>query len=1009
MKPLKLELSAFGPYLDKVEIDFTRLDGNGIYLVSGDTGSGKTMIFDAIAFALYNKTSGNNRTSKDLRNVMATDQLTYVDYSFKINSSIARIKRIPAQIQRLADKDKKIAASYQFFLDDQELRFDGDNDIASIVGVNYDEFSQIVMIAQNEFMALITQSDSKRTEILKKLFKIPNMNDFTTMLSQEYGAAKSDHTRFNDNIVDMLELYEFQNQGDDAKIVEQFEQKQGEYESDKKALELQVGELENELAALDKQVREINEINSLFDALKEAIEDKSQLLSSRDITLEDQLSLLKAAAKVKPAHELIQNTSRDIATLVATISNLNTELEGNKEKIKELKKEVDSKELYQQQIRVHQATANELEQKRIQLDKIRSVKDDIAAFTQRNKGLCGKIDTLLENQKNNQTNLAALKQYLEKETDMATGRIKWQNEIDRLTRQATTIQSCLKEKENETRIKEQHLSALKRYETLDDALKQAKLVFAQAQKRKNEYAIGYIASSLKDNEPCPVCGSLNHPQVAPLLESDISQEHLDALQQEQDALQSELNEAVAVAGDLNGRLKNVVEKLETLKQELGNIDDYDLLLEKNRLDLKAANEKMAQINGYFRQLDATKEKQAKLEQAMADDAGALTSHNSEVERLNGVISSLQGQLDELPKISRTQEELENDIRAHQEAAKSLEDRIAANQDSYHLALNQITRIETSLQEKSGQKDQLETANEKNRIGYERELSLLDYSRETIEAAFDQIGRINELESIIEQYNRALVKVESTIELYKAKTQNKQVGDPAVLVDQANLKRDLLAKVKDELATISSRLLTIQNDSTKISQWLKNRQGAQERYQIHYDLYQTAKGSLAGQKKLAFETYLVYSYFEELLEYANVIFSQLTNERYQFVASEPDNKRATSGFVLGILDRENSKTRLARTLSGGETFKAALSLAIGLSRLVQDKSGCVELNSIFIDEGFGTLDDNSLNIAINTLQSIRLEDQMIGIISHVNLLKERIDNKILVRKDNEKSVIEIVEG
>lgn len=1009
MKPLKLELSAFGPYLDKVEIDFTRLEGNGLYLVSGDTGSGKTMIFDAIAFALYNKTSGNNRTSKDLRNVMATNQLTYVDYSFKINSSIARIKRIPAQIQRLADKDKKIAASYQFFLDDQEIRFDGDNDIASIVGVNYDEFSQIVMIAQNEFMALITQSDSKRTEILKKLFKIPNMNDFTTMLSQEYGAAKSDHTRFNDNIVDMLELYQFENQGDDAKIVEQFEQKKGEYESEKKTLEVQVGEIENELAALDSQVREINEINSLFEALQEAIDNKDRLLSSRDITLEDQLSLLKAAAKVKPAYDLIQNSNKEITALVGAINNLNAELEGNREKIGELKKEVDSKEIYQEQIRNYQRTANELEQKRIQLDKIRSIKDDIAAFAQRSKGLCGKIDTLLQSQKNNQTSLVALKQFLEKETAMATGRVEWQNEIDRLNRQEMAIQSCLKEMENERTIRRQHLAALESYEKLDDELKQAKLILHQAQKRKNDYAIGYIAASLKDSEPCPVCGSLSHPHVAPLLESDISQEHLDGLQQKQDAIQSELNKAISLAGDLKGDLKNVLEKLETLKKELGQIDDFDLLLEKNRMDLKAANEKMAEINGYFRQLDATKEKISRLEQAMADDAVALTSHNSEVERLNGVMSSLQAQLDELPHISRTQGELESEIQASQKAAKTLEDKITANQNSYHLALNQITRIETSLQEKSSQKDQLENTNERNRIGYEQDLSLLDYSRETIEAAFNQIGRINELESKIEQYNLTLAKVESTIELYKAKTQDKKVGDPAFLVERADLKKALLATIKDDLTNVSSRLLTIRNDATKISQWLKNRQAAQERYQVHYDLYQTAKGSLAGQKKLAFETYLVYSYFEELLEYANVIFSQLTNERYQFVASEPDNKRATSGFVLGILDRENSKTRLARTLSGGETFKAALSLAIGLSRLVQDKSGSVELNSIFIDEGFGTLDDNSLNIAINTLQSIRLEDQMIGIISHVNLLKERIDNKILVRKDNEKSVIEIVEG
>ncbi len=1009
MKPLKLELSAFGPYLDKVEIDFTRLDGNGLYLVSGDTGSGKTMIFDAIAFALYNKTSGNNRTSKDLRNVMATDQLTYVDYTFKINSSIARIRRVPAQIQKLAEKDKKIAASYRFFLDDKEMKFEGGNDISSIVGVTYDEFTQIVMIAQNEFMALITQSDSKRTDILKKIFKIPNMNSFTTMLSDNYQEARSDLDRFNDNIVDILELYQFENRGEDEILVEQFEHKKGEYENDKNTLETQVTKLEEELAIIDRQVREINETNALFEALAKAGEGKSQLMASRDITLEDRLSLYKAAAKVKPEYELIQSNDREIATLTAAITNLKSELEENRKTIIELKKEVDRRDIYLEQTKVHQKSANDLEQQKIQLEKIRSLEGDIANFTKRNKGLCGKIELLLQAQKDNQTSLVALKQYLEKETAMATSKITWQNEIDRLRNQADTIQSRLREKANEKTIREMHLEALSHYESLANELRQAKQALNQAQKRKNDYAIGYIAASLKDNEPCPVCGSLSHPDVAPVFESDISQENLDSLLQKQDAIQGELNKAISKGSDLNASLKNAQEKLETLELELGKPDDYDALDEKNRAGLKKANERLADVKSYFRGLDAMKEKLGKLEQAMEQDSATLTSHNSEVERLNGVISSLQGQLDELPRILKTPEELENEIRECLAAAKSLEDRIASNQNNYHLAENQITRIETSLLEKASRKDQLEIANAKNRSQYEQALSLLAFPTESVEAAFAQIGLIDQLEMEKEKYDQTLNKIESTIEFYKQQTKDKQVGDPAPLNEQTSIKKETLDDIKDRLTQVTSQLLTIVNDTGKLRSWLQNRNEAQEKHHTYYDLYQTAKGSLAGQKKLAFETYLVYSYFEELLEYANVIFGELTNERYQFVASEPDNKKVTSGFVLGILDRENSKTRLARTLSGGETFKAALSLAIGLSRLVQDKSGSVELNSIFIDEGFGTLDDNSLNTAINTLQSIRLEDQMIGIISHVNLLKERIDNKILVRKDNEKSVIEIVEG
>ncbi len=1009
MKPIKLELSAFGPYLNKVEIDFTRLQDNGLYLVSGDTGSGKTMIFDAISYALYNKTSGGKRTSKDLRTVTATTQTTYVDYSFEVNGRVMRIKRTPEQVVTADEKEKKVRSSYQLFIDGQEVDLSRDYGIPEIVGINYEEFTQIVMIAQNDFMKLINSNEKERTAILKKLFKIPNMSQFNIFLKERADAAKNEFERINKNIADITASHEIDSAKNSLEAIGQLEVVEDGLVEMKTSLETKSATQEAKLLELSTKLEQVKNINGLFVKLEQAQNRLAELENSYDTGLEAKIELLKVAKDLKPDHDNLENSQKNLVGLKSEYEAKIAELQLKKDELAVAESEVAKEPEYKKANEKLRGEVNELtrliEQMKTKVEleqRILILRESIAKLVRDKADLTAKQSEL---------DLAKTKldQFINQENRNLELKNSLENQLQKQKELDHKIDEFLQEKQNLTKLTSNHLSAVEQYRNLDRDYQKAASNFEAAQKANNDYAVGFIAANLVANQPCPVCGSLEHPSIAPLSGKEITKEELERLKLAQDRIQKCLNDQVASTSAIKAKLESKQETVTKLQEEIGGGDDVQAMHEKCREAIEELSASMLKVKAYFVKLPDQKAELEQLAQRITANDSQISSLENQQSTNKGILQQLEEQLAKMPQIAMSISQLETIASSKKEAIEANETTIAANNKIFHELDNLVAGIKAAIEAKKAQIETQKELIEKYRHKYQEKMSQVDYPEIIILENFQEVTHLSEYEKYVANYRTELGAIKSQIAVYQGETKDQKVEEEQQYQLAIADSKNLTMKIKEEANTVNAKLAKVSEDLSKMRSYTKLATLAEERLAIYDDLYRTSKGQIAGQKKLEFETYLVYSYFEELLTYANAIFADLTNNRYQFVVSEPESKGKSYNFILGVLDRENSKTRLARTLSGGETFKAALSLSIGLSRLVQDKSGTVELNSIFIDEGFGTLDDNSLNQAINCLQSIRLENQMIGIISHVNILKERIDNKIVVRKDGETSNIEIIEA
>ena len=867
MKPLKLIMSAFGPFAEMTEIDFTKIGKCGVYLITGDTGSGKTTIFDAISFALYGEASGgrDRRSVKSFRSDFALSSAeTYVIFEFEQHGKHYEIRRSPSY-ERLSKRGRSggmIVTQHEAVLTDLSngsvwtKTDEAGKKIEEIIGLNRNQFSQTVMIAQGDFLKIINNKSDDRKQIFQKLFN--------------------------------------------TSLYDRFQQKLKEIDADLESQSEKITwELKNEMS---RGITDSGEIDKSDEVCAEAYLD---FLTKDNIKY---TSLLKKMILKKD--ELSESNDHHIR-LIAEGRELNLKLEELEKKNKELsdclqksdamnKKAIEISNAKQAgQILIHEKL---LEDKR-------------RSLSQKNNERI-----MLEQQESEHKN----KLYTASEKYKAAKR---ESEcLDELRRKYTILENALPlfRQLNENRKKyaqtsERLLNLREKSESADKEYRKALDAFILGQ-------AGLLAERLENGKPCPVCGSDSHPRPAGLSEDTPSQ--------------SAVNELEESAVRLRETYKKCSEECALFKAAVENIEKNEIIKEQSE---EALLKNLSEIK---KQIENTEENLKKAESV----------YNNEMQ--NGL------KLDERKSFNKS--ELE---RLQKEEKRYLMD--------FENALSQSRFDSTEAYESSKLDPEI----------------IEKYERE------------------IENYNSSVNILESSIKELKRITLKKIRVDIATLEKEKSEISDKLKNISEQISSVRTRLDINASVVKNMKRLIEKQKIIRNDWGIINDLYKTASGQQGGGKsKIRFEAYVQRYYFRQIISCANKRLKLLTDDAFVLKCSErTKDLRRQSGLELEVLDRKTGQWRDVSTLSGGESFLAALALALGLSDIVQENRGGIQIDSMFIDERFGTLDDNSLNQTLDLLDRLAGGKRLIGIISHVGELKNRIDKKIKVYKTSVGSEIEISES
>lgn len=913
MRPLKLIITGFGTYCQRTEIDLEQLGTQGLYLITGDTGSGKTTIFDAISYALYGSVNGQNRTIAMIRSTFATPDIpTEVELTFEYRGKTYVVKRNPEYERRSRRGDsvtKQIAEATLSMPDGTVVTGQGKvtNAINELLGIDANQFSQIVMIAQGDFQKLLMEDTGKRQDIFRKIFK----TDYYQILQQ--------------------------------KLSEQ-----------EKNLERECTDIEKALSIF---------VNGILCDPTSTLNIELEKAKSNALGITDEIELIKKIiAEDQTAHkkltDIITDLEKQCNTLRDTLSK-NEEVEKHRADYKQ--KSADFEEIQKTIVEVKQAFENEKGRAKERTDKeaelvvlneelkkyeeLDAIAKDVKDIENQKKGLKEQIDTIKANCEECDKQTSSLSEELKEladaeekfyKADAAQKEAdKRKNDFDELEKSAADCEHLLKEF---NALQEAYISTQKSYEEFDVNYKHLRKVYMDEQ-------AGIIAQELKDGVPCPVCGSLDHPKPATKSEGAPTKEQLDQAEKEDKELEQKVSSASIKCAESKTLYENTLkvvkenyaklakdesaEDLSLLKQKIAEQKDKALNL------LKECNERLEEENSRVEQKNKKNEELPELQER-------LKQKTEELQKKNEELSALDARLQEKEKLAKDQR------------SKLKFENLDAARDAVSALQNQIDKLKQDFDE---------AENKYN----------------------DEQTKFTALESQVKQLEAQL---KGTEEINVVELQKK--------LDDLDKKRN---NITDQKTAVDSRLTTNNTALENIKQRSQELSVIQNQYSYVSALSKTANGGLSGGKeKIKLETYIQMTYFDRIIAHANKRLMIMSDMQYELVRKkEAADLRSQTGLELDVIDHYNGGQRSVKSLSGGESFQASLALALGLSDEVRLSAGGIKIDSMFIDEGFGTLDSETLQKAFKALSGITEGNRLVGIISHVDLLKEKIDKQIVVKK------------
>lgn len=906
MRPLKMTVSAFGPYAGKTEINFSKLKDPGLYLITGDTGAGKTTIFDAISYALFGEASGKVRESSMLRSKYAApEDKTYVSLTFSYMGKTYTAERNPEYLRpsKRGGGETMQSADASLTLPDGSV-ISGIRDVGEkikeLLGVDKNQFSQIVMLAQGDFLKLLLSSTDERKAIFRNLFKTGLYSDLQEKLKEETSSAKSEYDKesaFLSSACDITLLRdEYKAEFYDARNLSEFDRI-------KDVLAKTIKKDTSESAKLKKEADGINnlllslagKLSRAEDALKR---DKSlESLKKEEAEIKSDLSLKSEELEsAKSAFLLAEENAKEADILTLRLSDYDRLDEKNallSERIK------DEDEL---------------------IKKLSALKLKINALAEKSSAIKKEQKRIADRAEEKEKTLALIS-----ETEKAIERS--QALSGDLRDLISALSKLSKEQAEYKKAKELSDGLSEKYSEINSA-------FLDAQ-------AGIIASSLSDGKPCPVCGSVTHPAPAHLLPFSPDESDVKKAKTAVDKARETSEEKSRGCGVLSGTVKTLTEKIRSVRSDFcaENADAVLLESDENALTL------------------------CKKLSALNDEKKLFASDGECLKELDSELS------DSEEKISLVKE---NAVRTESEIKA---------------AKKNISEIKKAVRELSG------TLKFSSKSDAEKHIKrLTDLKNEAIETLD---GKKSELEALNAKLNTVSGKIASLGEEQK----DREAENLDVLEQKKAELTEKSDAVKSELDNYTVRINGNKKALAQIEKSLKKTEKIKSRWSMLKSLSDTANGTISGKEKIKLETYVQSEFFDRIIRRANLRFMIMSGGQYELIRSKTyNNKRSQLGLDLNVIDHYNGSERSVKTLSGGEAFKASLSLALGLSDEIQSMHGGTSFDTLFVDEGFGSLDSESLEKALRALYSLSESNKTVGIISHVAELREKIPNQIVVSKD-----------
>ena len=887
MRPELLTMQAFGPYKDLTTIDFTKLDDHGIYLLTGPTGAGKTMIFDAIMYALYQTGSGEYRNKEDTfrnRNV-PIDVKPFVRLTFSVLNKRYTIERT---LRYKAKKDNKNLTDVKVYLKDESnnqlytnLKEVNDK-IIEIIGVDKNQFVQICMIAQGEFKKILNAKTQDRILIFRKLFNSEKYNELQDAILDDYLGLRRKHDDLTLSLYSVLQNVEID---DRDELLSKY------------LLSDKVDELLNKQIAKDR-------IKVDSDSEKAKLIDKQ--LVDIDISINKALQLKKDQEEINKQKLLVNDLNNQRIIVSEKLNKLN----GDDELISKID------------------------------DHINKINNDLNAYKQLddlNKKLNSinisidntskKLNKLNDDKQLNDKEIMKLEKIIDDNSDIEAKSLKHSQLLKEWMQQKDVYQKYISDKKI---LDNDELLLNNKQGIFQDKYN---IYLANKALYDKEYdrflcnQAGILAKDLKDGEACPVCGSTSHVRLAKILDDVYSYEKLDELKK---IVEVQSNECLQLSRDIasiSARIKVAKETLDSIV-----VSDID------------------EINSNIKSLNALLLADKKNNDKYKDALNKLPLLKENGDKLNGLIN-----------------------------------------DNSHMLVKLIS--------------------DKDNVGvyYQDIKSKLSY--DCLDSANKMLNKLKEQKKQILDNIRSLqekiIGIDNSISASKAiiSTLQSKLADSKVFdIDKLNASKNELNKLKSELNNEIKNTYSILDKNIKILNNIKpiylDINANEDKLQLISKINDTINGRSGKESgKIKLETYVQMKFLDEILIKCNLRLMAMTNDQYSLCRhKEADNRQSQTGLDIDVIDHYNNSIRPVSSLSGGESFKASMALALGLSDEIQASSK-IKLETLFIDEGFGTLDDESLEAMMNILADLSNSNKLIGIISHVEQLKQRIDKQIVVSKDS----------
>lgn len=1003
MMPISLTLSAFGPYPDTITIDFESFQEDGLFLITGPTGSGKTMIFDAMIFALYGKTSGQIRQTDSLRCDHALNEIpTFVEFSFSLHQQNYTIKRNPKYY--LEGKKTPKQPSALLILPDGKM-VEGIKEVnqkmISLLGVDDQQFKQICMIAQGEFTKLIMASSDEREKVLRELFHSETYQKLEEKLKVHLKTYQDKYDLLLNKRKDLMqELQVEDHQEYLSKQTKLIASQQKEYDDLKKDLDqkkqqlqlyrlqnqrlIQLKDLKQQFQDLKKQENDYQELNKTVDTLKKAQETNYLYIS-----------YIKQQKK-------LQTLKLNQEDFLKQLKKLEKDYQEKKVQADFLDYKQQTKEKLQNQIQETKQLINQIYQYQNDYQNLQTLKQQYRMLDEEHKLFLKKKEKFENGLQRDQERIQSEQQVQSKYELIKQQYVRLNEQKVKVHQLSDYYDQILKLNENKSDLQEE-------YTVVEKQVDHEKMQYNQMEKLYFRKQAGIFALQLKEDQPCPICGSLHHPHPAQIEKEDITKEKLDQqakkVKQQEHRLQDILQKILLS----NQKKEMLVKQTKQLSSELNIQEEISKEIFIKELDHLSKDEKRMKKE-YLELQDELKYIQ-KLKKSVALSLKDMSTYESKelkqaqsLENIQVQIHQLSGKLNdslrqyEIGEVNKNYQQVQKEYRQ-----LSLE--IETIQQDYEKVKNKYLEIKTKISSLNQQIIQEQEIYDELDNKYHTALDAFINEEEFLNLK-TQINQISILEKKYQDYLISLKSLNEQIISLENEVKDSTYVDLSSLSEtikevnqQLREKNDDLEKLKIDYSLKEKMIKDIQ----KINQQLEK---DEDTYQIYLDLYNLASGK--NNARVSIERYVLATYFENMLIYANVIMKQLSQGRYQLLRKDDAGKgRSQQGLELDVFDQESGNIRSIKTLSGGESFKAALSLALGLSRMVQDYAGGIELNTLFIDEGFGSLDSQSLDQAMNCLMELHHENKLIGIISHVSDLKDRIERQLVVERKQKQSVIQMI--